>query len=428
MNGYLYVVIILISIFLSNINFQRKESVIKFKFSVKQDFRTNLIQKYLNLLNNNSSIPCPTFKTLATVPNQCQTTTPKYENFHNSSLFPIYNVYPPHSAPGPSAQTNGLRHVIMAAISLGKSLLFSHFSTHSNDESSKKNKVPFGLRIDVAELCKLMVVKSDYEEGLKLENRTKRSLQKERMMNMITNQISHPFEHQKSLTSLTHREQYRITKILSLILCCENSSSCEVDKCDPKLYTREADQKKIVRYLKEFTKIEANSVRKAVNEMIPIQGLAYDMIPTNLTERQENRNEKETRTDPDLEKVFLKNKIRYNEPAAKIIGIANPHKWIYKSMHNLIDKGGTYRAMDTVNASGLAPNYTIESAEQELSTNYTIVRDVYKYTRHPLFIKLLAVKFIRTYFKTFNYVGVHWLGTKGPRSVSSKGTYQKVGL
>ena len=56
---------------------------------------------------------------------------------------------------GPMAQTHGFRDLILAAIQLRKSLGISTFRKHFGDSQSEE-KVPFGLRFDAGEICKLV--------------------------------------------------------------------------------------------------------------------------------------------------------------------------------------------------------------------------------------------------------------------------------
>ena len=56
---------------------------------------------------------------------------------------------------GPMAQTHGFRDLILAAIQLRKSLGISTFRKHFGDSQSEET-VPFGLRFDAGEICKLV--------------------------------------------------------------------------------------------------------------------------------------------------------------------------------------------------------------------------------------------------------------------------------
>ena len=102
---------------------------------------------------------CPTFNDLDTIPQNCKKIEPKYEAAYRSSL---YAIYPPRN-PGPSEQTHGIKDVIMAAIELRKSLMLSNFTTHGHDFQSSLKIVPFGARVDVEQLCKLITLTTPAE-------------------------------------------------------------------------------------------------------------------------------------------------------------------------------------------------------------------------------------------------------------------------
>lgn len=73
---------------------------------------------------------CQLKESLLSVPKSCSTDqnklNPIYPNIYNSSLFPFYSFL----GPGPSAQVNGFRHVVLAAILLQRGYLFFALSPH----------------------------------------------------------------------------------------------------------------------------------------------------------------------------------------------------------------------------------------------------------------------------------------------------------
>ena len=273
-------------------------------------------------------------------------------------------------------QDGPLRHVILAAISLQKSLIFSYFSIHRTDKLSRTDKVPFGARVDVSELCKLLKVKSDLELFRKSINELYSSnLTDDQNLDDNNQDVDplNPFSFERSNIN------YKLTKIISFTLGCNQG-------CSEKQW--HVEDKNIKKYLRYFTHIGGFIDA----EFIPSKGLIYDIIPRKSTNS--------------LEKLFIERNLRYDSP--NVIGMANPHTWIYKGFYKLIDAGGAYRQMNPINADGHAPKSNFTRAEKYLNTNFNLIKDLYRHTGHPKFIKQLAVNFIQTYFENINYVGVHW--------------------
>ena len=105
--------------------------------------------------------------------------------------------------------------------------------------------------------------------------------------------------------------------------------------------------------------------------------------------------------------LFMQNNLAYNEE--KYIGMANTHYWIYENFHMLIDEGGTYRQMNPIEADGKAPIHSQESGIKEHSMNMEMIKDIYRHTVHPEFIRFLAQKFINKYLSgPEKFLGVHW--------------------
>ena len=100
------------------------------------------------------------------------------------------------------------------------------------------------------------------------------------------------------------------------------------------------------------------------------------------------------------------NYLSYDNPP--IIGVGNPHYWIYHNIYRLIDSGGTYLSKNPMNAPSKPPVYTQEMAMDKLQLDMNMIKSLYRHTRHPKFIRQLADKFIRKNFKDKNFSGLHW--------------------
>lgn len=92
---------------------------------------------------------CPSENSIFQVPKNCH---PEFDNFYDSKIAPIFSPL----NPGPSEQTNGFRHLVIAAILLNKSIANFNFTIHHNDKLSKIQAVPLGLRVDLENLCQLI--------------------------------------------------------------------------------------------------------------------------------------------------------------------------------------------------------------------------------------------------------------------------------
>ena len=122
-------------------------------FNRRRRKRREILQQEIDQI----SITCPSFEDLSTVPTiksgKCPSLS-KYPRFYDSYLYPMWRPY----NPGPSEQTQGLKHIIFAAAILGKGLMISNFTTHGSDKLSKSSEVPFGIRVDMEILCQFIEI------------------------------------------------------------------------------------------------------------------------------------------------------------------------------------------------------------------------------------------------------------------------------
>merc|ERR1719220_1972392 len=71
---------------------------------------------------------------------------------------PIWEIFQAGS-PGPAAQNLGFRHLLMAAVLTGKSVLLSPFVQHRTDDTvAPRTPIPVGLRMDLEVLCQYVKV------------------------------------------------------------------------------------------------------------------------------------------------------------------------------------------------------------------------------------------------------------------------------
>lgn len=103
---------------------------------------------------------CPTFDQLNFPPADCNFREKKYPKVYKHDFFTIHAPY----SPGPSEQTNGLKHVFMATAYLNKGLMVSNFTVHKTDRVSKIRNIPFGLRVDMDQMCNFIHLTSAKEK------------------------------------------------------------------------------------------------------------------------------------------------------------------------------------------------------------------------------------------------------------------------
>ena len=155
-----WIIITILVVYNNILGIQRRKELLDKQDRVIEDLRrkaNSVVEEENNLAIEESQeeekikhfqFTCPTFQDLNNVPKTCPK-SPKYPSSYKSSFFPIY----PPRFPGPSEQTQGFKHVFMAAAILKKSIAISNFTTHNKDFLSEKTNVPFGLRTNVERLC-----------------------------------------------------------------------------------------------------------------------------------------------------------------------------------------------------------------------------------------------------------------------------------
>jgi len=240
-------------------------------------------------------------------------TEPIYPSNSNSSLIPIYTI---EKSGGPSAQNLGFRHVLLSAITLKKSITPSVFFKHKTDKSlsgkaASVKSVPFGLRFDFEEICKLVEVKvltkDDYPTKQKPLN--------------ILNLIEERFYKQKlnDLDLSINRNTYSLLNDLS--------------------YT-----------FPELLEGKDEKARKKLFNLITTPGLIYHLLP---------KSDQSVHSLPNLFK-----KLNLNSKNNTFIGIANSNMWIFDSFYKLIDDGGVYRKRNAIKGKSKAPFYTKKQAKE----------------------------------------------------------------
>ena len=305
-------------------------------------------------LNHPDKLICPTMDDLTRVPNDGSCPDrPIHNDIYKSSLFPFYST----AGPGPSTQTNGFRHAILAAISLKKSLIFSDFLTHQTDRLSLRQKVPFGARINIKKLCQFVRIKSDYDVDVQ--------------------------DLEKFKNETRGYKKYFPAKV-AVIIHKNTTGECE------------GNLKQVKQYLKYYTNLQdigQKGFTKQFTEFIYLWGLAYEMYPH--------------KPNQSILSQFSKHQMQFDTP--KIIGIGPMQKLLFKSFFKLIDAGGQYLVGgNAVTAESHAPEFDQSSAESEANVNYNLLKDLYRYTGHPEFVERLADKFIREVIQEENFIGIHW--------------------
>ena len=308
---------------------------------IKEPFLPKIEEVFQNKIEmnfQNEIFKCPPINDLIYKSKNSNCSSPIFPAIYNSTLYPLYQ---PHN-PGPSTQTNGFRHILLLAIQLKKSLFISYFTKHKSDSLSKFSKIPFGLRIDIENLCQFIEIKDsvdlEWSDNNKLEN----------IVNLLA---KHPND--KGKLDDKYGIQIYLNNMTDLSYDIENLN------------------------------------------FIDLRSLDFDFYPRNSLN--------------DLNHIFADLDLAYDGQNKNLIGIANPHYWIWKYLYKLIDAGGTYRMMSPILASSRPPKFSQKSTNFQLNSDYNLIKNLYKYTSHPKFIKTLAQKFINKYIgQNVNYVGVHF--------------------
>ena len=297
-----------------------------------------------------------------------------------------------------------------------KKLVYSVFIKHKSDESTSEKVVPLGIRVDPEALCQLLPIQSDYTTNSRTG--TGGSTSSLGGGKAVLNSKSDPYYTVPRIISLYDQANNLLEKGVSGYLLKSGEDPLKNSSQVPKnlqaqnynkpatnllgagdnysySYVRQNSIKMFVQqYIRKYTNLNALGL------FIPVKSQRFEMIP------KFDLKDKIDHDDTSLENFFLENDLRFNE--RKIIGIANPDMWLFKSYYKMIDAGGTYKRKNPIFGYNHAPNYTQETAASELNSDFKMIKNLYKYTSHPKFIKILAAKFIKGVLRTKNFIGVHW--------------------
>lgn len=339
--------------------------------SVRDSFKDLLLWQ----LKSYPKFTCPSFEQLTSIPASCSTFTPKHHTSKSAYFIPIH----PSIRPGPSTQTSAFRHIVLTSIYLQRSIITTFFTKHQRTDTSadrsdiENNRVPFGARIDLESLCQFIHIDSDYN----LNDHFLKNLKQQDAYD--TNLIVHGKEGK--------RKHMQKGKIMT-----------NKDLDDPKIKL----ERDYVQFYTNLPNSEARHFEDDGREHLRFYGQSWDM-----------------RVDEDhymhVSNLFGKDRLG-NTEKYPIIGIASAHMWIY-NISSIIDAGGAYRNINPIEANGHAPEFTDEEAYKIFHNDVPIVRDLYKYTGHPIFIKNLVRDFIKEHldpefdpenFLAANFIGMHW--------------------
>lgn len=310
---------------------------------------------------------CPTISDLENIECASSKSLPKYHAAYKSSFYPIY---PPFN-PGPSEQTHGLRDVVMAAAEMRKSVMISNFTTHKNDHLSSDKIVPFGARIDIDKMCEFVSLTSPDSVDT---DRAEEDLYDDYMS---YGNYTLPGKH------LVSGDQTSSTSIGAVITITNRWKHTWEERL------KSDEQKSITHYLDKFSNLKLHEKVKNVS----LKASSHSNFPN-----EDSQN---------YQKLLLNSELAYNEPA--IIAVAHPHNWIFRDTYSLIDSGGVYRFRNPVNGHSLPPNISEQDAAEKFRVNKKLLKQVYKYTPHPKFIRCLVDQFLDEFdIKSRNYVFVHW--------------------
>lgn len=297
--------------------------------------------------SKNLDFECPNFLNLNTPPKFCSTTKPKYPNFSNSNF---YHILEYGGNPGPSAQMTAFRHVFMAAALLNKGITISNFSSHYHDYGTFIKQVPFGLRFDMEFFCQF----------LELKNFEKSEFQTENVLDQV---VAVTPGHLADIAGLRPKQiDFR-------------KSYINRQKWGAQKFLRKFTQFPPVDF--EFGKYDQQGQDRRV------------FLPARRFQTAPNQ------TFRDLA-VFFKNQ---GLDQTKNIGLIGTTKQIFRGTAKLIDDGGNYYGKNPTTGASQPPEFSVEEAKQELSTDKNLVYESLKATIHPKFIRQLARNFVKNFFK-----------------------------
>lgn len=230
---------------------------------------------------------CPTKSEIFEIPANCQ---PKYPAQYNSQFYPIYQP----KNPGPSEQTQGFKHVLLAAIVLGKAVAISNYTIHFTDTLSKNSAIPFGIRNDLEILCNFVTLQQPAQKLDKI---------------------------------------VLIEKLYSKGSIKDKRTPQQIEDANQKLY------RSAFNYLSEFTPSQLRDPKNDSNpnfdvydpenskNLVRLPSLQFELYPTTQVE--------------DFKFWASQQELAYN--SSGMVALAFSHKWIFNHLHKLVDDGGTYR-------------------------------------------------------------------------------------
>lgn len=304
-----------------------------------------LIQKQQNI-KSKFPVHCPTINELRQPPDKC---TPKYPRNYDSDFFVVHKNF----SPGPSEQTNGLRHVLMAAIILQKGLITSSFTIHKSDILSTASSIPFGLRIDMEIMCQYVSLMSPRQKLRQLGSDSK-----------------------------LNNNQNRTLYLSDLLILQGNTKQTNFAE----------HESKIISFLKNINQPPVKFMKKIKDGLVVLPPYQFNHFSTK---------DKQNLT-------FWFDQHQLLSKPQSIIGIFQVYNWIFGDIFHLIDEGGVYRFKNPVKGPSKPPNLSFLSAKNLYKMDKNLIYDAYLATQHPKFLRDLAKIFIRKKFQTDNFVAVHF--------------------
>ena len=306
-------------------------------------------QSFSNVIEEDTII-CPSYKDVSSVPEQCPT-FPKYPQLYNSSFFPMWKP----GNPGPSEQTQGTKHVLMAAALLNKGITLSNYTKHKSDHESVF-EIPFGIRNNLEIMCQYFNLHSlEFDE-----NDKKSPLKIDKLRNQRVDAILNirfaliPLEQQVGRFACFNRSVETYLEKHSGAIPKYNWPSIDMDQVELEMETKEH-------------------------------------FPNNPKS--------------DLLYFFEKYNMRYGEKP--MIATMTANNWMFPNATYFVDQGGAYR-MREMEADSAFLDIDEETAAKYYRIDKNLIYDSYKASSHPKFIQDLARMFIKVYMANYQFMSVHF--------------------
>lgn len=283
---------------------------------------------------------CPSYESLEKIPGSCSPETPKYFSVYNSQIQPLFQL--PMGRIGPMAQLHGFRDFILASIQTRKFLGITSFRKHFGDRDSEES-VPFGLRIDTSELCKLVDLKP-----------TKSNL--------------------NLLIIMTHPNKKRFLYNHTW----ESHLSSETPG-----FKQHSDLNRTLHEAGIITSSTKFGFSRAV----------FKIFPETVEES--------------IQYLLRHYHSLFDKP--RLIGVYGTRLYEEGSTSMVIEESGIWGpgGLDRIVANRMAPQFSRKHSGNKLRTDSDLIREIYKYTPKPEFIRDIARSFIE---KNLNakFIGIHW--------------------